>query len=360
MDKRIILAVAGSGKTHYIANDFEEKQRVLLISFTNSNVNNIKKELVNRFGEVDFKNILYMTFDSFVLNFLVKPMETEYPILKGQRSEGINIVDIPVDDSRKPKYIKIDDKRHYMDANNKLYISRISKLFNKQSSGLKKRIVQRISMFFDAIYFDEFQDYKANDFKAMKYVFEKVECKVEAVGDIFQSQLTPTREFTSNGEFPFKIINCKEDLQKHFKRIEIVDNLLDKSRRVSPEVCEFIRKNLNIDIYSDLENALNGKIKFLSSLEDIDKIMKDKTIPKLIWNKTVAHVNGENFINWSYSKGDTYKQTCVILTKNLDQLEKWQSISGKTKNGLYVALTRAETNVYIIKDTDYKKWKKEQ
>ncbi|PTJ29623.1 hypothetical protein BU026_12645 [Staphylococcus simulans] len=71
-------------------------------------------------------------------------------------------------------------------------------------------------------------------------------------------------------------------------------------------------------------------------------------------------MNGENFINWSYSKGDTYKQTCVILTKNLDQLEKWQSISGKTKNGLYVALTRAETNVYIIKDTDYKKWKKEQ
>lgn len=41
MDKRIVLASAGSGKTYYIANSFSDDDRVFLITFTNQNANNI-------------------------------------------------------------------------------------------------------------------------------------------------------------------------------------------------------------------------------------------------------------------------------------------------------------------------------
>lgn len=47
MDKKIILAVAGAGKTYYICNNVDEKKRNLIIAYTNRNVNNIEKELIN-------------------------------------------------------------------------------------------------------------------------------------------------------------------------------------------------------------------------------------------------------------------------------------------------------------------------
>ncbi len=47
MDKRLILAKAGSGKTYHICNSLDEKQRNIIISYTNNNVNNIEKEQNN-------------------------------------------------------------------------------------------------------------------------------------------------------------------------------------------------------------------------------------------------------------------------------------------------------------------------
>lgn len=52
MDKRIILAAAGSGKTYYVANDFNKDERVILLSFTNSNVSNIQLEIMKRFNGI--------------------------------------------------------------------------------------------------------------------------------------------------------------------------------------------------------------------------------------------------------------------------------------------------------------------
>ncbi|HEA6159453.1 TPA: hypothetical protein RXG00_002711, partial [Staphylococcus aureus] len=52
MDKKIILAAAGSGKTYYVANDFNKDERVILLSFTNSNVSNIQLEIMKRFNGI--------------------------------------------------------------------------------------------------------------------------------------------------------------------------------------------------------------------------------------------------------------------------------------------------------------------
>ena len=70
MDKRIVLATAGSGKTYYIANSFCENSRVLLLSFTNRNVDNIRQEIVKRFSEIP-ADVKIHTFDSFIYNFLI-------------------------------------------------------------------------------------------------------------------------------------------------------------------------------------------------------------------------------------------------------------------------------------------------
>lgn len=54
------------------------------------------------------------------------------------------------------------------------------------------------------------------------------------------------------------------------------------------------------------------------------------------------------YINWGYSKGDTYKK-CVILTKKFGNLKEIDDIvHDSTANKLYVAMTRTEGDLYIL------------
>ncbi|MFQ6975314.1 MAG: UvrD-helicase domain-containing protein [Streptococcus salivarius] len=87
MDKRIVLASAGSGKTYYIANSFSDDDRVFLITFTNQNANNIREEIKKRYlGNIP-ENVKISTFDSFVYNHLIRPFEP-ISIFPELRSKG--------------------------------------------------------------------------------------------------------------------------------------------------------------------------------------------------------------------------------------------------------------------------------
>ncbi|MEW7438931.1 hypothetical protein AB2R72_13415, partial [Staphylococcus aureus] len=91
-------------------------------------------------------------------------------------------------------------------------------------------------------------------------------------------------------------------------------------------------------------------------LNEINNLIQDNDIPKLVWSKTVNNPIDASFINWSYSKGDTYSKACIILTNSTDKIENWVNAKNKTRNALYVALTRSRGDTYIIKSSSYKKW----
>ena len=46
MDKRVIFAVAGAGKTTYIVNRLSRGKRSLIITYTNANYNNLRKKII--------------------------------------------------------------------------------------------------------------------------------------------------------------------------------------------------------------------------------------------------------------------------------------------------------------------------
>lgn len=46
MDKRVIFAVAGSGKTTFLINQLNETERFLLVSYTNNNVHNLRTGII--------------------------------------------------------------------------------------------------------------------------------------------------------------------------------------------------------------------------------------------------------------------------------------------------------------------------
>lgn len=87
VNSKIIMAVAGSGKTYHIAKHIDPLKKNLLITYTRQNVKNLRKEIIKRHQVVP-KNTQILTFSSFVYRWLLKPFE---PILKtSKRREYYN------------------------------------------------------------------------------------------------------------------------------------------------------------------------------------------------------------------------------------------------------------------------------
>ena len=355
MDKRIVLASAGAGKTYFIANDFPDKERVYLITFTHRNVENIRKELLKRFDRMIPENIRISTFDSFVYNQLVRPFEpvANFP---GIKSRGVEVNIKPSTDSRDyGNYFKLDNPNHFL-LNDKFYVTRLSKFFMKQNRDFKKNALNRLKYFCDTIYIDEFQDYNGWDFKLIEYLMKSPETNVVAVGDIFQSLVANIRRDGNGSDLPFSIISSVDDLsQKLPKKVIIDTTTLVKSRRVAPKVCSFINNHLGIPIESSSDS--NGEIKWLDNISDATPILMNSNIPKLVWDNRFKCPGVSNFINWSYSKGDTYPKTCIILTKPTSTLSNWDTLSNEVRNKLYVALTRSLGDVYLISSTIFAEYK---
>lgn len=92
----------------------------------------------------------------------------------------------------------------------------------------------------------------------------------------------------------------------------------------------------------------------------IEKIVNDDNIVKLFYQNSKKY-DIKNVNNWGNSKGNTYIDTCVILNKNsyeMYQKHKLNELPPSTKNKLYVALSRATNNVYIVDERKINKYKK--
>lgn len=355
MDKKIVLASAGAGKTYFIANDFPDKERVYLITFTHRNVENIRKELLKRFNGAIPENVRISTFDSFVYSQLIRPFEpvANFP---GIKSRGVEVNIKPSTDPRNyGTYFKLDNPKHFL-LNDKFYVTRLSKFFMKQGRDFKKNALKRLKFFCDTIYIDEFQDYNGWDFKLIEYLMKSSETNVVAVGDIFQSLVANIRRDGNGSDLPFANISSVNDLsQKLPKKVIFDTTTLIKSRRVAPKVCCFINDHLDIPIESSSDS--NGEIKWLNSISEAIPVLMDSNIPKLVWDKKFKCPGVSNFINWSYSKGDTYPKTCIILTEPTSSLSNWDTLSNPVRNKLYVALTRSLGDVYLIPNTIFAEYK---
>lgn len=359
MDKRVILAVAGSGKTYTICNEIDESKRNLIIAYTNQNIKNIYKELLKKFGYIPTDTVV-MTFHSFVYKYLIRPFDRsigEFYGINNFRSSGVSIAAPPepslvINGQRRKKknYNKDSTLAHYI-INGKYYSDYLSKLIlktNNKNYSLMNDCCSSINKFFDNIYIDEMQDFRENNWKLLCEIISRVN-NILLVGDYYQHSVSGV----NNYGIPF--VNKKHSLSydEYIKylcdlNLKVDNQLLIKSRRCSEEICTFIEKKLNIKIESLKINE--GKIIFLDDNNDIKRVLADDSIIKLVWEN--ANEFDFNAISWGYSKGDTYDNTCIILTDVYSELEKNDYINRQSiisTNKLYVALSRSKGNVYIIR-----------
>ena len=360
MDKKIMLAVAGAGKTYEICHNINQNHRNFILAYTNQNIKNIKKEIIDKFKKIPEETKI-LTFDSFLYRFFIKPYESlifDYFLVQRYETKGVDILYIPEPASKNKRYNnrykKKDNIEHYINyINKKYYCSRIPELILNVKD-LFDTAMNNINNYYDYIYIDEIQDFRREYYKVLEKIIKSCN-NIVMVGDYWQHSVNGQ----NNSGIPFKDTTYQEYINKLEKMyLTVDDSTLKKSRRCSKNVCDFVKKKLNIDITASDETK-NGNVIFINKDEDVKRILENNEIVKLL-NKNSKDYTFKA-INWGYSKGDTYKDICVILTDGYKNLEKENFILKQSQieiNRLYVALTRAERNVYIITKNKFDKYKK--
>jgi len=330
MDKRVIFAVAGSGKTTFLIKQLNKTDNFLIVTYTNTNVENLRTGIIKKFGHFP-SNIKLLSYFTFLYGFCYKPF-LDYKI----RAKGINY-------TPPPRYIRITDLGHFFDNSNRLYSSRISKyiLYN----GVYGEIADRVTKYYNYLFIDEIQDIGGTDFNFIKEL-SKASVSVLYVGDFNQHTFDTSRDGNINA-------NLHDDIksyQNEFKKMGLIidTSTLSKSFRCSPTVCKFISDSLQIPIESHREDATI--VEYIDDLSIVKTIYSNDSIVKLFIKE---HYKFNCFSkNWGESKGeDNYNDVCIILNKKT--LEKFLSkklyeLPQITKNKLYVALSRPKRNLYFV------------
>ena len=368
MAKRVILAVAGAGKTYHICHTIDPDKRNLILAFTHENIYNIQKELCDAYGHIPEQTTV-STFDSFVYHQLILPYEpsiAEYFGFPEFVSRGICMIDPPpktIKNSQgkpfsNPKYKAKDKLAHYVTTKGQYYCATISELVlqvRKNRESLLKRVTERLNFFYDCVLIDEFQDFREYDYELIIALAKHLN-DVVLVGDYYQHSVSATNN--SGKPFKKKSNNVSYDsfvaeLQQFGFEVDMTT--LDKSRRCSAEICDYIRAKLRVNITSIGEHS--GSVLWVDN--DPIPVLDNDQITKLVFQEAANYKFPA--LNWSYSKGDTVNSACVILTDGLDNLDSDkfnpEKLKISTLNKLYVAMTRSRGDLYLMKSSTFKKIK---
>jgi len=362
MGKKVMLAVAGAGKTYHICHAIDKEKRNLILAYTHENIDNIVKELIDAHGSIP-KRTTVMTFDSFLYRCLICPYEPtigEFFGRQGFRSKGITMKEPPKQTKQVPNplYKKKSELEHYITGDGRYYCSRLAELIlniKKRKESLINRLIERLNLFYDQIMIDEFQDFREYDYDLIVKLSKSLN-NIVLVGDYYQHSVSAVNNFgkpfkRSSRELSYSDFVAELECLK----FEVDDTTLQKSRRCSEDICAFVKDKLEINIES--EGLHEGRVKWINENE-LDEVLNNKAITKLVYSG--AKNCSFDALNWSYSKGDTLKSACVILTKALENMDgddfSVTKISSITRNKLYVALTRSEGDLYLVKASQFKKY----
>lgn len=342
MDKRVVFAVAGSGKTSSIIDSLTADSRCLIVTYTENNTRHLKNRVIDKFGEIPVGIRIYSYF-AFLYSFCFRPL-CGYEL----KTKGINF-NFPL-----PQYAQRSRKNtreHYIDKSGRLYANRIAKLLIEFD--VIPDLIQRIEKFYDSVFIDEVQDFAANDFNLIcTLAIANVEMRL--VGDFYQHTFDTSRDGNTQKSLHECFDKYCDKLKKSGFEIDLTS--LSNSYRCSPSVCAFVSENLGIKILSHREDEV--VVGYFDNASEVDSIFNNDSVVKLFYQKSDSYAG--NTANWGNTKGlDHFQDVCVVLNAttlkafdnaNLDQLNP------TTKNKLYVACTRAKGNLYFVSEKSLKKY----
>lgn len=344
MDRRLILAVAGSGKSTYILERLNLEQKFLLVTYTDNNVAHLRKKIIGKFG-YEPQNITLLSYFQFLIRVCYRPFLKDIWHAKGIFWEKPDSCTLK---------LKRDNPSFFMSKDGYFYHNRLAKLC--QDSCLDD-IRERIKRFYDCFMFDEVQDLGGHDFNLITAILP-LNTDVLFVGDFYQH----TFETSNDGVVNKSLYKQYAQYIKKWKNtgLSIDTQTLDKSYRCSPSICRFVTEQLGISI--DSHRIDEVRITTIEDEKDAKRLYNDKNVVKLFLRESYKY--DCYAINWGASKGlDDFWDVCIILNAKTLKAFKAGNLSGlpfETRNKLYVACTRARGNIYFVPHNLVKRFKQNE
>lgn len=411
LENTLVVAGAGSGKTFTIVNKIKylldnniyKENELLVISFTNESVNDLKRKIDYDLDILTFHKLAITLINNpdmkisneYYLKFIINEYFNSYGKYNKKQNKLIKRIlqEMDIDNLKKLIFTFINlYKSNYNDINYLLNLYQKSKFINKiyfkiileiyhiynqeiESSNLYDfndmiKIATNninnniIKTNYKYIIIDEFQDTSLNRFKLIDAIMKQNNAKIFVVGDDYQSI--------------YRFSGCNLDIFLNFNKL--VSNLniinLDYNYRNPKEIIDvansFIMKNKNqIKKETICLKNINKPIKicfYKNKRTAIEKILKYIDTKYLILgrnntDKDLFNVQDKPFLTIHKSKGLEEDNIILInLTNNNNSLPskiKNHKIINKLiktdyypyeeeRRLFYVALTRTRNNIYLL------------
>ncbi|NIF87769.1 AAA family ATPase [Burkholderia sp. Cy-637] len=343
MDKRVIFAVAGSGKTTRLIDELNLLKRTLLITYTESNYEEICRRVLMKFGYLP-DNITVCTYFTFLNSFCYRPL-----LLTKMQTKGIAF-ERPSNYSTRQK---LNSRDRYVTESGRIYHARMAKALDVH--GCIPALQRRLERYYDRICVDEVQDIGGHDFNLLKQIIQ-ADVEVLLVGDFYQHTYSTSTDGAVNKGLHDSYDRFKDALRSAGLIVDTTSLL--KSHRCSTTVCSFIRDKIGVDIYAYSDRTT--QVSVVSKLSQAAELHASPSIIKLFFQEHGRY--GCHSQNWGESKGrNHYQDVCVVLNA-----ESWKHFLADTlfqmavtsRNKLYVACSRARGDLYMMPDTLLKEFKK--
>ena len=411
LENTLVVAGAGSGKTFTIVNKIKylldnniyKENELLIISFTNESVNDLKRKIDYNIDIMTFHKLAITLINNpdmkisneYYLKFIINEYFNSYGIYNKKQNKLIKriIQEVDIDNLKKLIFTFINlYKSNYNDINyllnlyqkshfiNKIYFKIILEIYHIYNQELKASNLydfndmikiatdninnNLIKTNYKYIIIDEFQDTSLNRFKLINAIIKQNNAKIFVVGDDYQSI--------------YRFSGCNLDIFLNFNKL--VNNLniinLDYNYRNPKEIIDvansFIMKNKNqIKKETICLKNINKPIKicfYKNKRTAIEKILKYIDTKYLILgrnnkDKDLFNVQDKPFLTIHKSKGLEEDNIILInLTNNNNSLPskiKNHKIINKIiktdyypyeeeRRLFYVALTRTRNNIYLL------------
>lgn len=344
-NKRLIHAVAGSGKTTKIIESIDPQKRNLIITYTETNQNTIRAKLIDKLGYIPEYTFIFGVFE-FLYSFCLVPY-------LGKRPKGINF-----DYETQGRF-----DNNSIDTTGRIIQNQLSKsllrgflIYKRNNIQFDNSYLERIDKFFDCVFIDECQDFESDDFDWLLSL-SKLSADVLLLGDFYQKTFKTSRRGNKGKGIHSSFENWLKVISDSGFKIDL--SSLSKSYRCPKIVCDFIVESLDIEISSQKKENQTTKILFIDSQDKIESIMTDDSVMKLFYQKSYDYDCKSQ--NWGDSKGSEYENVCVVLnpkTYKLFDSGRLSDLSTQTKSKFYVACTRTRGNLYFVNQSDLEKYKK--
>lgn len=411
LENTLVVAGAGSGKTFTIVNKIKflldnniyKENELLIISFTNESVNDLKRKIDYNLDIMTFHKLAITLINNpnmkisneYYLKFIINEYFNSYGKYNKKQNKLIKRIlqEMDIDNLKKLIFTFINlYKSNYNDINyllnlyqkshfiNKIYFKIILEIYHIYNQELESSNLydfndmikiatnninnNQIKTNYKYIIIDEFQDTSLNRFKLIDAIMKQNNAKIFVVGDDYQSI--------------YRFSGCNLDIFLNFNKL--VNNLniinLDYNYRNPKEIIDvansFIMKNKNqIKKETICLKNINKPIKicfYKNKRTAIEKILKYIDTKYLILgrnnkDKDLFNIQDKSFLTIHKSKGLEEDNIILInLTNNNNSLPskiKNHKVINKIiktdyypyeeeRRLFYVALTRTRNNIYLL------------